>query len=95
MTAPEGGGGSSNRLLLELLRGLIEANDKKSLQKYLPGAQKPAGDVPADAEEASELPAEDLAELEGLQPSEGEEADACSECGGAGCPACEADKKEA
>lgn len=88
----EAGGG--NKLLLELLRGLIEANDKKSLQKYLPGAQKPAGDVSADVEEASELPAEDLAELEGLQPSEGEE-EACSECGGAGCPACEAEAKEA
>lgn len=85
-------GGSSNKLLIELLRGLIEANDKKSLQKYLPGAQKPAGDVSADVEEASELPAEDLAELEGLQPDEGEE---CSECGGAGCPACEAEAKEA
>lgn len=88
-------GGSSNKLLIELLRGLIEANDKKSLQKYLPGAQKPAGDVSADVEEASELPAEDLAELEGLQPGEAEEDGTCSECGGAGCPACEAEAKEA
>ena len=90
MTGAEAGGGG-NRLLLELLRGLIEANDKKSLQKYLPGAQKPAGDVSAEVE--SELPAEDLAALEGL--GEAEEDDACSECGGAGCPACEAEAKEA
>ena len=88
MTSAPGG----NRLLMELLKGLIEANDKKSLQKYLPGA-KPTVDASVDTEEASELPAEDLAELEGLQPGEDEEEGACTECGGAGCPKCEAETK--
>lgn len=57
------GGEGGNRMLLELVKGLLEAHDRKTLKPYL---QKPTVEVEVEAaeEESPEIPPEDMAALE-------------------------------
>lgn len=62
----------SNDLLLELVKGLIESNDKKTLGAYLQKPDAAAEEAPSGENEMPELSAEELAALESPEEDETE-----------------------